>query len=171
MDSPTACSVGQQGLTLGNVPTWPHVAALYVTKGGCYFGLEGVDPWDEARDARTYAGPWPVIAHPPCQRWGRFWHGSTRKPHQPRLGGLRAEGTSPEWRLAPGRCLRLDLLRRAGSLRPLLAQGDVALCGQDVSARADMGSGPAAAAPDCAGTVRLREGETHRCRGHDRRQA
>jgi hypothetical protein len=62
------------------------VAALYVETGGCYFGLPGVDPWDEARDARLYDGPWPVVAHPPCQRWGRFWHGSTRKPHQYKLG-------------------------------------------------------------------------------------
>jgi hypothetical protein len=23
---------------------------------------------------------------PPCERWGRFWHGSTRKPHQFQLG-------------------------------------------------------------------------------------
>ena len=62
------------------------VAALYVEPKGCYVGVPGVDPWDEARDARTYAGPWPVVAHPPCQRWGRFWHGSTRKPHQYKLG-------------------------------------------------------------------------------------
>lgn len=62
------------------------IAALYVETGGVYFGLDGVDPWDEARDARQYAGPWPVVAHPPCQRWGRFWHGSTRKPHRFRLG-------------------------------------------------------------------------------------
>ena len=62
------------------------IAALYVETGGCYFGLEGVDPWDEPRDARRYAGPHPVVAHPPCQRWGRFWHGSTRKPHQYKLG-------------------------------------------------------------------------------------
>ncbi len=62
------------------------VAALYVETGGCYFGLPDVDPWDEARDARLYAGPYPVVAHPPCQRWGRFWHGSTRKPHQYQLG-------------------------------------------------------------------------------------
>jgi hypothetical protein len=62
------------------------VAALYVETDGVYFGLPGVDPWDEARDARTYAGPYPVVAHPPCQRWGRFWHGSTRKPHQFKLG-------------------------------------------------------------------------------------
>ena len=64
----------------------PTVAALYVEPKGCYVGVPGVDPWDEARDARTYAGPHPVVAHPPCQRWGRFWHGSTRKPHQYKLG-------------------------------------------------------------------------------------
>ena len=62
------------------------IAALYVEKDGCYYGLPYVDPWDEARDARLYSGPWPVVAHPPCQRWGRFWHGSTRKPHQFKLG-------------------------------------------------------------------------------------
>lgn len=45
------------------------IAALYVQTGGCYFGLPDVDPWDEARDARKYAGPWPVVAHPPCDRW------------------------------------------------------------------------------------------------------
>lgn len=45
------------------------VAALYVQRGGCYWDLPGVDPWDEARDARGYAGPHPVVAHPPCTRW------------------------------------------------------------------------------------------------------
>jgi hypothetical protein len=45
------------------------VAALYVEAGGCYYGLPGVDPWDEARDARLYDGPYPVVAHPPCDRW------------------------------------------------------------------------------------------------------
>lgn len=52
------------------------VAALYVETGGSYFGLPGVDPWDEARDARSYAGPHPVVAHPPCQRWGKLWAGN-----------------------------------------------------------------------------------------------
>ena len=51
------------------------IAALYVQKAGAYFGLPDVDPWDEARDARLYAGPHRVVAHPPCQRWGRYWHG------------------------------------------------------------------------------------------------
>lgn len=48
------------------------IAALYVQTGGVYYGLDNVDPWDEARDARLYDGPWPVVAHPPCQRWCRF---------------------------------------------------------------------------------------------------
>ena len=62
------------------------IAALFVETDGCYFGIPGVNPWDITRDARKYAGPHPVVAHPPCQRWGRFWHGSTRKPHQFNLG-------------------------------------------------------------------------------------
>lgn len=51
------------------------IAALYVESGGSYYGLPNVDPWDEARDARMYLGPFPVVAHPPCQRWGKFWAG------------------------------------------------------------------------------------------------
>jgi hypothetical protein len=51
------------------------IAALFVQRGGCYYGLEGVDPWDEERDARSYPGPYPVVAHPPCERWGRFARG------------------------------------------------------------------------------------------------
>jgi hypothetical protein len=62
------------------------IAALFVESAGCYFGIDGVDPWDIDRDARLYAGPHPVVAHPPCQRWGRFWHGSPSRPHQFALG-------------------------------------------------------------------------------------
>lgn len=52
------------------------IAAIFVAKGGCYFGLPDVDPWDQARDARLYNGPYPVVAHPPCERWGRYWGGA-----------------------------------------------------------------------------------------------
>lgn len=62
------------------------IAALFVETDGCYFNLPDVEPWDESRDARIYTGQYPVVAHPPCQRWGRFWHGSTRKPHQFKKG-------------------------------------------------------------------------------------
>jgi hypothetical protein len=52
-----------------------HVAALFVARGGVYYGLSGVDPWDLERDARLYDGNDPVVAHPPCERWGRYWSG------------------------------------------------------------------------------------------------
>lgn len=51
------------------------VAALYVQTGGSYFNLPGVIPLDEGEDARMYGGPHPVVAHPPCQRWGKLWAG------------------------------------------------------------------------------------------------
>jgi hypothetical protein len=62
------------------------IAALFVQRGGVYYGLDNVDPWPAERDARLYAGPWPVVAHPPCERWGRYWHGSPARPHQFKLG-------------------------------------------------------------------------------------
>ena len=61
------------------------VAALFVMTDGPYFGLDTVDPWDLSRDALKYSGPYPVICHPPCERWGRYWgggpmlHGTSRQ--------------------------------------------------------------------------------------------
>ena len=50
-----------------------HVAALFVDPRGPYPELLGAERcWDADRDARTYAGPWPVVAHPPCQLWVNF---------------------------------------------------------------------------------------------------
>lgn len=63
------------------------ISALYVQPDGCYVGIDGVDPWPESRDARKYNGPYPVVAHPPCQLWGALaavnysrWGGDHNKP-------------------------------------------------------------------------------------------
>lgn len=69
------------------MPARTEVAALYVQTGGAYFGVPGVDPWDLERDARLYAGPHPVVAHPPCHLWVNLaalnfkrWGGEHNRP-------------------------------------------------------------------------------------------
>jgi len=50
------------------------IQALYVDpNNGPYPDLLGAaNCWGIERDAKTYAGPWPVVAHPPCGPWGRM---------------------------------------------------------------------------------------------------
>lgn len=83
------CIEGQnrRGSALGQPPRSPFVAALFVQPDGCYAGLANVDIWPEERDARRYDGPWPVVAHPPCQLWGAMaivnftrWGGDHNRP-------------------------------------------------------------------------------------------
>lgn len=72
------------------------IAALYVRADGPYAGRDDVDAWPAPmtgalfavleRDARAYAGPWPVVAHPPCKRWGRYWHGGPSARERLTLG-------------------------------------------------------------------------------------
>lgn len=64
-----------------------QIAALFVDPRGAYANLPGVQVWDETRDARLYEGPWPVVAHPPCQLWVNFaalnfkrWGGEHNRP-------------------------------------------------------------------------------------------
>lgn len=51
-----------------------QVAALFVDLNGIYPTIPGVDCWGLPRDARDYMGSLPVVAHPPCNLWGRFAH-------------------------------------------------------------------------------------------------
>jgi hypothetical protein len=74
------------------------IAALFVERGGPYFGLRGIECWwepttdqillpiIEPRDARNYPGPHPVVAHPPCDRWGRYWSGGPSAKVKRKLG-------------------------------------------------------------------------------------
>jgi len=72
----TALKSGIHKTALNRLGLIPRVAALYVQSNGTYYKSPGVEPWGlPHRDAREYAGPWPVVAHPPCERWGRYWSG------------------------------------------------------------------------------------------------
>jgi hypothetical protein len=62
----TRCYEVQPGCRL---PSRDVVAALFVDGLGTYFELPDVELWDLSKDARAYAGPWPVVAHPPCASW------------------------------------------------------------------------------------------------------
>lgn len=61
------------------------ISALFVETKGIY-AEHGFDVWGVERDARTYAGPNRVIAHPPCERWGRYWSGGPSAKVRRKLG-------------------------------------------------------------------------------------
>jgi hypothetical protein len=60
------------------------VAALYVREDSIYKTL-GLDCFDINRDARTWKGGCPLIAHPPCRAWGRLSHMAKPRPDEKQL--------------------------------------------------------------------------------------
>lgn len=48
------------------------VAVLFARTDSVYKTLPGCDVYDIDRDARTWPGGCPVVAHPPCRAWGAF---------------------------------------------------------------------------------------------------
>lgn len=68
------------------------VAVLYARRDSYYRSLAVCDVFDIDRDARTYSGSMPVIAHPPCRAWGRLRH-QARPRHDERALAVHAVQT------------------------------------------------------------------------------
>lgn len=60
------------------------VAVLFARANTPYRQLNA-DVWDEARDARRFDGPGPVVAHPPCRTWGRLYRFAKAPDHEAAL--------------------------------------------------------------------------------------
>lgn len=54
-----------------------EVAILFAEKNSIYNSIAGCQVYDETRDARTFCGGMPVVAHPPCRLFSRLSHFST----------------------------------------------------------------------------------------------
>jgi hypothetical protein len=61
------------------------VAILFARRDSVYKTLPGCDVYDVDRDARTFQGGMPVVAHPPCRAWGSLSHFAKPRPGERRL--------------------------------------------------------------------------------------
>jgi hypothetical protein len=61
------------------------VAVLFARADSVYKTLQGTDVYDAGRDARTWQGGAPVVAHPPCRAWGRLRHMAKPRPDEKAL--------------------------------------------------------------------------------------
>ena len=64
------------------------VAVLFAREDSHYKTLPQCDVYDMARDARTYDGPHPVVAHPPCRAWATLRHHALPRPDERNLARL-----------------------------------------------------------------------------------
>lgn len=64
------------------------VSVLFARRDSVYKTLPGADVWDEERNAVTWCGGKPVIAHPPCRLWGRLRKFSTAEQAEKQLAIL-----------------------------------------------------------------------------------
>lgn len=64
------------------------IAVLFARADSAYKDLPDVEVYDMERDARTYDGPWPVVAHPPCRAWGRLRTFANPRPDERNLARL-----------------------------------------------------------------------------------
>lgn len=61
------------------------VAALFCRSDSVYKSMPGVDVFDLERDALTWSGGSPVVAHPPCRAWSRLRHFARPRPGEREL--------------------------------------------------------------------------------------
>ena len=64
------------------------VAVLFARADSHYKKLSDVEVYDMERDARTYDGPWSVVAHPPCRAWASLRNHAKPRPDERNLGRL-----------------------------------------------------------------------------------
>jgi hypothetical protein len=60
------------------------VSALFTRRKSPYLAL-GLDCYDIHRDALTFSGSGPVIAHPPCRSWSKLSHFAKPRPGEREL--------------------------------------------------------------------------------------
>lgn len=75
------------------------VAVLFARTDSVYKTLPDLDVYDINRDARSYRGDAPVVAHPPCRAWGRLRAFAKPRPDEKRLA-----------------CFAIDTVRRVGGV-------------------------------------------------------
>jgi hypothetical protein len=61
------------------------IAVLFARSDSIYKSIPGCDVFDFERDALSFKGGMPVIAHPPCRSWGRLAHMAKPRPGEREL--------------------------------------------------------------------------------------
>lgn len=58
------------------------VAVLFARADSIYKTMPECDVYDIERDAMTFQGGMPIVAHPPCRAWGRLAHMAKPRPDE-----------------------------------------------------------------------------------------
>lgn len=92
-------SAGGAGPTGSNVeparleePAAARVSVLYVSRNS-YYHVLNADCYDAKRDAQSFSGSNPVVAHPPCRTWSAFCSHQAKAPEGEKALGVNAVET------------------------------------------------------------------------------
>lgn len=88
-DDPQTISYSASVSSSGYVPL---VAVLCVASNSVYKSMDAVEAFDPSRDARSFQGGVPVVAHPPCRAWSTYCaHQAKPAPGEKDLGPMCVE--------------------------------------------------------------------------------